>query len=480
MKKLFLHILVYLVLLLLPLGIFSAAGESVPDRRQNAFTAVLNDKYRLLGSVPGPRIVFIGGSSLPFGLKSARIEEAFGRPVIDFGVYASLGTKVMAELALPLLCEGDLVVLAPETDAQTYSLYFNAGVLWEAGSEERGMFRHLEWPEKTELFYHYFGWLADRIRLSGSEDIPEGTLYARSSFDRFGDLAYPREGNLMPGGFDASQPVTLEGLQNDAFFDWIEAWTARAEAKGARVFFSFSPVNAAAVRFSAQEASDLEAYIDSRLPGKRLGLLADFTYEPELFYNTNYHLNDAGARIHTEKLIGLLAEAGPLPAPVPPGPPPSLEPSSASETVPDASAPAETLPYDPNAEGFVIEEIGGFLYVTGLKDAWKDRTELTLPAAFAGRPVSGLGAYALSGSRAEHLVIPGCYRMFDLFVFAGCPQLARIDLGLTDPGASSVPLNGLFDGASPQLKVYVPSGTYTAYSSDYNWRSYRSFLVETP
>ena len=54
--------------------------------------------------------------------KRELMEEMIGMPVVNFGLYATLGTKLMLDLSLGAIKKGDVVVIAPETDPQTYSL----------------------------------------------------------------------------------------------------------------------------------------------------------------------------------------------------------------------------------------------------------------------------------------------------------------------------------------------------------------------
>ena len=475
MKRFWRLLCLFILLLILPLGVFSLAVHTEENPYHNSFTASLVDKYERLSTVSAPRLVLIGGSSLPFGVNSGTLEKALGLPVVNFGVYAALGTRVMAEIALPQIRAGDLILLAPELDAQTYSDYFNPDILWEASCEKPSLLKGLTLSEKEEMLFRWFKFAIGRKKLEG-ESIPEGTLYARSSFDSFGDIHFEREENIMPGGFDASQPVTLEGLQNDAFFDFVLQFIRQAEKKRARVYFTFSPINQAAAVYSSDAAKALESYLSDRLGSHLLGTLADTTYEASLFYNTNYHLNEEGAALHTKTLIRLLKEAGVDPATDPSAPDDETPPVTQSEAVPSSEPSSSVLPYDPNERFVVIREIGGNLFVTGLSEEGKAQESLTLPESYEGRPVIGLSSDSLTSDVLARLVIPGSYRFFDSYIFDGSPRLARIILYLEDPSSSSIPMQGLFDGCDPSLAVYVPDESLAAYLSDYNWRIYRSCL----
>ena len=167
MKRFWKLLILFLVLLILPFGVFTAATKVKENPYHNSFTASLVDKYERRSTLSGARLILIGGSSLPFGVDSARLEDALGLPVVNFGVYAALGTRVMAEIALSELHAGDVVILAPELDPQTYSDYFNPDILWEASCENTAVLKGLSLSEKEEMACRWFKFELERKRLEG-------------------------------------------------------------------------------------------------------------------------------------------------------------------------------------------------------------------------------------------------------------------------------------------------------------------------
>ena len=130
MKKLLLQLL---ALLLAGPAFLLACGFGLPAQYDESFLGELSDKCALLEQSPAPRIVLVGGSSLAFGVDSALLEQEFpGYTVVNFGLYAALGTQLMLELSDGQFREGDIVILSPEQQAQTLSCYFNAEAAWQA------------------------------------------------------------------------------------------------------------------------------------------------------------------------------------------------------------------------------------------------------------------------------------------------------------------------------------------------------------
>ena len=315
------------------------------------------------------------------------------------------------------------------------------------------------------MAYNYFDFSLDRIRLSG-QTVSADDLYARSSFNAYGDIAFPRGENLMPGGRDASAPVSLDGLTNDAFFAMMADFTEKARERGADVFFAFPPVNEGAVVYTAEEEAAFLAALTERLSCPVLGTPRDTTYAAGYFYNTNYHPNDAGAVLHTATVIGLLKRA--------------LGDGSPTDiAVPDPPAVEEPITgEDGNARFFTVTEIGGNLLLSGTTDEGRAQTALTLPLFVGGRRVAGVLSGCFAGcDRLTEVTVPDGYRTFEAGCFAA-PALGTIRIGIRDPGRTGIPNAGLFDGTPEGLRVVIPADRYAAFVSNYSWRVYRRYFVK--
>ena len=292
------------LLVLAPLWALPIAGAALPgDCHENDFTAAVVDKYDRLNELDGKKIVFVGGSSLPFGLKCRLIEEEIGYKAVDFGVYAAIGTVVMMDLSLSGIGEGDLVILAPETDPQLYSDFFTPRLFRTSIGDRTDLLDTLSPSRRKEAARAYYPVLYDRIKDRNKAQVPATETYARSSFNEYGDLTTVRKRNRMSGGVDLSKTVSLNVLNNQGFFDEVNDYAKKVRDKGATLLFWFPPINSAAVRFSDQEAESFTALLKSKLDCQLLGSVTDTVYDPVYFYDTNYHLNDEGAKMHTAATV---------------------------------------------------------------------------------------------------------------------------------------------------------------------------------
>jgi hypothetical protein len=85
-----------------------------PRPARTSYLASAIDKVKMLKTVPGPRLILIGGSNLAFGIDSAYLQNRLQMPVINMGVHIAFGLRYMLNQARPYLRSGDIVVIVPE------------------------------------------------------------------------------------------------------------------------------------------------------------------------------------------------------------------------------------------------------------------------------------------------------------------------------------------------------------------------------
>ena len=107
-------ILAALFVLLAEQIFFLVCGFCLPAQFGDTFMGELKSKYERLKETPGERIVLVGGSGVAFGYDSRLIEEELKEySVVNFGMYAGLGTKAVLDLSEEYIRAGDIVILSP-------------------------------------------------------------------------------------------------------------------------------------------------------------------------------------------------------------------------------------------------------------------------------------------------------------------------------------------------------------------------------
>lgn len=138
-------------------------GFALPAQYGETFLGELSAQVDRLSESRGQRIILVGGSSVPFSLRCDLLEAALpGYTVIDFGLYADIGTAVMLELLEPELRSGDLVIIAPEQNALNNN--WSAGSLWQGLDGRFDLLRRLS-PDRLEKLLAAFPGFAGKIPL---------------------------------------------------------------------------------------------------------------------------------------------------------------------------------------------------------------------------------------------------------------------------------------------------------------------------
>ena len=453
MKK---AITILLLVLLLPVSLL-AAGAALPEYYGGSYYAELPELYRRLRTAEGKKLVVVGGSNIAFGVDTAQLEGTlreygFGYTVCPFGLYAAVGTSAMLDLAEDCLGEGDLVVLAIEPTVETFSTYFGATAFWKCAESAPELLPALSGAKRAAMAGNYIGYLQERTAIARSGLLPRAEgAYARSSFDGTGNMVFDRAGNAMLLGYDSAAPIDLAAVPiEDAFAQQVNGFCAAAEQRGAQVVLSFSPMNRGAMEEGWEEAvwpwfcTLMETFACPVISDPN-----DYIMDSGWFYDNNFHLNTAGARVRTHALAcDLLSYLGCY-----------RELSFEAPRMPDSIA---ALPREgEDGADFLFSLVGeeGYL-VSGLTEAGRKQTELTLPSAHDGKPVVGFTAGAFADSALEYLVLPETVAAIPDGAFDGCAGLTRLTLLHTDapPDIGEDPFAG-----AEQLKVYVPAASYPLY-----------------
>lgn len=484
-KKNWITFICILLCVLIPALAVVSAAFIIPVQFDRTFLGELKDKVERLYSTDEPKIVVIGGSSVPFGVDSALMEEMLGMPVVNFGLYATLGTKLMIDLSKGAIGKGDIIVLAPETDAQTYSLYFNAEATWQACDGSFGTLAKLSSDNFPDMLGGIWKFAAQKIKYGTAESHldPDG-IYNKASFNEYGDISASRPYNIMPVGFDSTMKINISpDIISEDFVDYVNDYVSFAEKKGARVLFSFAPMNEGALdeNLTMDDLRAFSSFIDENFKAERISDPNSYIYRSGYFYDSNFHLCSAGMIMHTANLASDIAKAL------------GIEPLKTVEIpdepeIPDDPGDKPTFDYDENEKHFIFEEIinGGKLLgyrITGVNDAGKAETALHTAKTYNSLPVLEIARGAFDGcSKLTNVYISAAQGIESISlhngVFMGAEKLVGVHITEENPERVKVdstvedPYDGLCEGMNRSAKIYVPSDAYSEYFMNYFWHTY--------
>lgn len=451
-----------------------AVCAATPAQYGNTFVGVLDEKYERLNSIEEDKIVIVGGSSVAFGINSELIEKYTGIPAVNFGLYAALGTKLMLDLSRSAIDKGDIVIIAPEMNSETLSLYFNSNSTLQAVDGNYSMLSKLPFDNLFSVIGASWNFAAEKLGYieSGSPPSPSG-VYSSSSFNEYGDISYRRKENVMPYYYDPNSPITLdETIVSKDFLDYINEYVAFCRLRGAEVYFSWCPMNELALTNSESDGSvsAFQRYIKENLDCKLISEIENYILEPGYFYDTNFHLNDSGMLRHSVNLTkDILLELGI----------PKLVEAPDDEELSDQGLIVVTKPELPGADLRYFEEDENAKYfefrqnengsyeIIGLSEEGLLQKSLTIPNGYNSYVVSSVAEAAFSGGALEELIIPAGTKLkiFKNGSFRGASSLGRLVIYHSE--AQDILPPESFSGVKAGFTVFIPEGSN--YEFDYYW-----------
>lgn len=480
-KKYTMSFIALALAMVIPVLAFAAVTMMTKPQFSETFLGELSEKYDRLRSVDGEKVVLIGGSSLAFGIDSDAMEAVIGRPVVNFGLYATLGTKVMMDLSKSGLSRGDVVVICPEMDTQTLSLYYNSEAMWQACDSDMSLLLHIGKDNIGDMAGGFWGYAASKIRYANSGGLDVTGVYAKSSFDEYGDIVYERPYNQMTLGFDPNKYITLSGEIFDGdFIDYVNDYVAWAHRHGVDVYFSFPPMNEDAVLTTdEEEIHAFYQFLHDNLDCEVISEVGDYILDAGYFYDSNFHLNDAGVPIRSMQLcedimraIGKTDAVEIVYPDIPDVP-----------VVDDEQKPVtETDFTETAADAFIVEDFGEGVVISGIADAGKSLDTIVIPREIGGKRVLALGASAFADADAMKtlVIFDNVVQIYDGFL-SGAAAIENVYIYNTDCNSVAIGAE-LLSGLGTPPTILVPYESYGSYVSDYFWGIYagRLSVIDPP
>ena len=485
-KKFIIIFSAMLLIFLLPIVLIATVTFALTPVYNDSFVGELGEKYRLLSETEEPKIVVIGGSSVAFGLDSPMVEKHLGMPTVNFGLYANLGTKLMLDLSRSGIGSGDIVVIAPEINDQTLSLYFNQETAMQALDGNFDMLSEIDSDNYEALIGASFKFSSDKLGYLISGERPENQgAYRKEHFNKNGDNVFDRPYNTMSAisktiDFNFIYDET-DGVSTDyeKFIDYLNEYVAFCTDKGATVYFSFCPMNSASISDSVTEDSIVAFYdnLVSNLHCKVISNIGEYILDEGYFFDSEFHLNNSGVTVRTVRLIDdIKREIG------------ITDITMSKEDLPLPSG-YQTIEFESEDEEnlyFVLEltknGAGQEVYrVVGLNELGLSQVGLRIPSSVGGIPVDAIMGGALEGAQLRTLVLSKNVRTIASLAFSGAKNLVAVRIPHDDPNLISIPNNanaeGLAtDGANPEIRLLVPESALESYKADYFWGDYSGKL----
>jgi len=305
MKKFFIKLLLFLIPALI---IFFTIVLLPPSKSfQKSLFYSLIDKNKLLESTPGPRIIFIGGSNLSFGLNCQMIKDSLKFNPVNTGIHVGLGLKYMLSNAEKYIRGNDIIIVSPEYH-QFYGDLADGdiellSIIIDVSPNSVKLLDYKQYYSLIQKIPEYLKSKWNSLINKSNSDTVIG-IYDRKAFNSYGDVYIhwksPKE-KVSPLG-------KIEGHVNNDAFIVLNNFRNFVNNRKAMLYITFP---------CYQDSSFINAEIEIKEVERNLikygfNLLSNperYIFPDSLIYNTPYHLTKKGVDLRTSLLIEDLKSA---------------------------------------------------------------------------------------------------------------------------------------------------------------------------
>ena len=297
MKRLVYKILLLATLVIISYSLLLYLSIVLVKRNPNDYIAAIIEKDMLLKKTRSPKIIFIGGSNIAFGLDSEKIHNTFGMSVVNMGLYANFGLNFMLQSSMPYINSNDIVVLSPE-----YEHFYGE---FSYGKKEL-MDLLCYYPEGSKYIKMTIRQIkailisnSSRIRLVNLHSNLNNEIYSRNGFNKYGDMvSYLKLNPILP-----LREANIQSTEfNESLLCELNKFVKYVNGRQARFIFLFPSITI--TKYNKEKTLIDTVY--GRLKDNKLISISspqDHIYSDKYFYNTNYHLNSIGRQIRTDRVV---------------------------------------------------------------------------------------------------------------------------------------------------------------------------------
>ena len=307
MKRFLVRLMLYAVLLSCVL-MFSLLA--IPYKKVAGSTLLFSllDKHTLLRDAKSPRLIFVGGSNLSFGLDSERISREYRMEVVNMAIHGAIGLRYMVNDIKPFIREDDIVVVIPEYDQFEGMISYGGQellcVLFDIYPDGKAQVGPRQWVHLSRFLPTYAAskltrWVSLGARgLFRKETPTHFGIYDRDAFNRHGDaVAHWSQENVQ------FAPQAVEGKINVDCVSQLNEFAAFVRSTGAHVYFLYPCYQLTSFRMSSRFIDALDSLLHERLLFPILSTPTRYALPDHLCFNTPYHLNKAGVDLRTQRII---------------------------------------------------------------------------------------------------------------------------------------------------------------------------------
>jgi len=286
-----------------------------PNRSAQNYAGWFRVKDEYASSINSPKLMIISGSNTLFGVNTEKIENELHLPTVNYGVAAGLNFYILHR-ALPHLHSGDTVILPLE-----YRFYERNSIIEDEGyiqyiiGYDTDEFKSLSLTDKIMTICQLK--TSDLLKLTYKRIKPPAkdtdNSYDSKYLNNNGDMtnnsvakktpSKALQANIKETVFK-SEPLTPYATNE------LESFIRYCQENNIAVYAAWPNYLWTDKEFTGKDLAGIHA-IEDFYHAHNVEILGNYTdclYDADLFYDSEYHLNEEGKRIHTDYLINLLKE----------------------------------------------------------------------------------------------------------------------------------------------------------------------------
>lgn len=266
-------------------------------------------KHKRLADAPSPRMIFIGGSNLLFGLDSKMFEQQTSYHPVNMGLIGGLRLDYIINEIEATLRAGDIVVMSIEYNTLNVDESAEESqVIMGVAAQRLENFRYLSWPQWKRLLdrgaMEYLGVVFRQAFTSITPRRDELDPLINQDMNVYGDLTRYHDPAVKPR--KPNNQNTLIKIKPDAVLAniaKINAFVARCRDRDVQVMYAYPPIPRTHFRQNEAVARRFHRMLRQDLLAPILVSPEDMTFEDSSFIGLSYHLRGTAVQQRTQMLI---------------------------------------------------------------------------------------------------------------------------------------------------------------------------------
>lgn len=280
----------------------------LPYPYDESLSLILN-KISMLTRTPSPRLIVVGGSGSYSGIDSPMLKEKLRFNIVNLGLYAGFGILPLLDIVSDHLNPNDIVFIIPEYGVMLKGFENDEKArkwLLAADPRRRVQLYGFNKIGITELFKDVSELIRSKLAVFPKSifRVPsQGYVKAKKILNEYGDLKESFH-KAAPGQLEGKGSALTFQFSNDPI-NKLNAFSQFGKDRGVNVYFIFPAFPQSEYELNKVEIDALYRRLNGSLQFPMIGKPQDFLYPEDCFLDTTNHLNGAGKKMRTERIISL-------------------------------------------------------------------------------------------------------------------------------------------------------------------------------